>query len=366
MKILVVHASAGAGHMKAAEAVCHFLQRHSTHQVSLVDALDHTSRRYKRCYRETYAFLITWIPAIWGGLFAFLNISWLQPVFRCLRRWINRINAAAFHVFLEQQSFDVIISTHFMPTEVAARLKRQGRIASRLITVVTDFDVHRIWLAEGVDVYAVASDWTRERMRSLGVSGDTVVATGIPVHERFVGPKDRKQIREALGLRPEAFTVLMATGSFGIGPMEAILDAFDEVQVMVVCGHNAALKRRLEQRRRPVVRVMGLVDNMPDLMAAADVMVTKPGGLSISEALVSHLPLIFFNAIPGQETRNVVVLRRHGIGIAARSPRRITALARQWADDPALYAKARQQTEVLARPMAARDVARLVERGNDR
>ena len=110
-----------------------------------------------------------------------------------------------------------------------------------------------------------------------------------------------------MGLQPDLFTVLVATGSFGIGPIEGIIDVLKGFQVIVVCGHNRDLFRKLSGKYCALVKVLGLVDNMHELMAVSDAMVTKPGGLSICEALVSQLPLIFFNAIPGQEIGNIKV-----------------------------------------------------------
>ena len=257
--------------------------------------------------------------------------------------------------------FDYIVMTHFMPTEIAAALKRAGRISSKLITVITDFDVHKIWIAKGIDVYAVASDWTRGKLVSIGISPERVLASGIPTDEKFLTLVDISVLKRKLGLQEDIFTVLVATGSFGIGPIEDIISTLKGFQVIVVCGHNAGLFQKLSAKGLKHVHVLGLVDNMHELMAVSDVMVTKPGGLSISEALVSQLPLIFFNAIPGQETGNIKVLKTYGIGISGCSVTQIGEELKKLQTSKDLFLTVFKKTKALARPSAVKDIVSLIK-----
>lgn len=361
MNILVIHASAGAGHFKAAEALYKGIQNTTAHEAVLIDALDYTSPFFKTFYKGTYYFFISKMPWLWGFFFWLLDISWLQPVVRWGRRLYNSLNAGKLHRYLEESQFDYIFMTHFMPTEVAAALKRSGRLTSRLITVITDFDVHKIWLADGIDRYTVASDWTARKMERLGMPRDRVVAAGIPTDQKFSTPMDIGALKNKLGLEHNIFTVLMATGSFGIGPIKEILLTLSKFQVIVVCGHNKKLYEELSARNNRLVKVMGLVDNMHELMAVADAMVTKPGGLSISEALVSQLPLIFFNAIPGQETGNIKVLKEHGIGISGCTIPEIAEKLIQWKYSRDVFLTQLKKTKALARPFAVRDIISLIK-----
>jgi len=361
MKILVIHASAGAGHLKAAEALYDGIRKSTDHDVVLVDALDYSSFFFKRFYKETYSFLITKAPWLWGFFFRVLDFSWLQPSVRFLRRIQNTLHTKGLHRFLQKEQFDYIFMTHFMPTEVAAALKRKGLIASKLITVITDFDVHKIWLADGVDVYAVASDWTKEKMKRIGVLQENVIVSGIPTNEKFSASVDVGSLKKKLGLREDLFTVLIATGSFGIGPIEETINILEGFQVIVVCGHNKGLYQRLSAKHSALVNVLGLVDNMHELMAASDAMVTKPGGLSISEALVSQLPLIFFNAIPGQETGNIKVLKTYGIGISGCSIDQIGKELAKMRSSEDIFLTILKKTKVLARPFAVKDIISLIK-----
>ena len=361
VKILVIYASAGAGHLKAAEAVYHGIQKSTDHDVVLVDALDYSSFLFKRFYKQTYFFLISKIPYVWGLAFWFLDLPWLQPLVRFLRRIQNTLNTQKLHRFMEEEKFDYIVMTHFMPTEIAAALKRSGRISSKLITVITDFDVHRIWLANGIDIYTVASDWTKGKLESIGIPDEQVFVSGIPTDEKFSASVDIRVLKGKLGLREDMFTVLVATGSFGIGPIEDIIDELKGFQIIVVCGHNQKLYQKLSAKNSRLVHVLGLVDNMHELMAVSDVMVTKPGGLSISEALVSQLPLIFFNAIPGQETGNIRVLKTYGIGISGCNIDQIGKRLKEMRTSKDMFLTTLKKTKALARPSAVKDIISLIK-----
>lgn len=361
MKILFIHASAGAGHLKAAEALFNYVKNNTSHEAVFVDALDYTYPFFKKCYREIYRFLITNIPWIWGFCFAVLDIPALQPFIRGFRRIYNSINAKKLHQFLIDEKFDFIFSCHFMPTEITAALKRAGKIQSTVVTVVTDYDVHRIWTADGMDHYVVATEWTMAKLASMGVNILQISATGIPNDERFSNTRDIQSLKKKLGLKEDMFTVLIATGSFGIGPIEEIIDAVSGVQAIVVCGHNKKLFDRLSKKQSELVHVKGLVDNMYELMAVSDVMVTKPGGLSITEALVSQLPLIFFNAIPGQESNNIKVLNQYGIGaVGGNVPDLVKELDRLRSSKDA-FLEALKKTQIIARPHATRDIISLIK-----
>ncbi len=361
MKILVVHASAGAGHTKAAEALYQGLIKNPANKVTIIDSLDYTSPSFKNLYRGSYTFFVTKIPGVWGFCFWLLDQDWLQPLVKLGRRIYNGCNAGKLEKLLKEENFDYIFSTHFLASEVAPALKRKGLITSKIVTIVTDFDVHRIWLAQGTDSYTVASPWTKEKIKSLGVDDKQIFVTGIPTDEKFARQFDKLEAKKKLGLEPNAFTVLMATGSFGTGPLEEILEALKGFQVVVVCGHNKALYEKLSQTQRPLVKILGLVNNMPDIMAAADVMVTKPGGLSISEALISFLPLIFFNPIPGQETNNIMVLKKYGIGISDCTIPQIADELQKFRSSPDLFVTAVKKTQLLACPNAVRDIIALIK-----
>lgn len=360
MKILVIHTTAGAGHKKAAEAIYNGLLRHTTHQAHLVDALDYTNPFFKASYPKVYVFLVTKMPWLWQAFFLLFNIPFLRPLLSLVRRCYNAINTQALVKFLKQQHFDAIMTTHFMPAEVSAYLKRTGQIKSKVICVVTDFDVHPIWINQGIDVYTAACEYTKEKIVNFGINPQNVFVTGIPTDEKFALVTDRPLIRRRLKINVDLFTVLVATGSFGMGPIEDLVDLLQGYQLLIVCGNNRRLYERLKLRAADRVHVFGLVGNMHELMAAADCIVTKPGGLSIAEALVKKLPMIFFSAIPGQETGNINVLKKYQAAWDQGSLRDIVGKIDDLSSSPQAYEALRQKLEALSKPNAVADIINLI------
>ncbi len=360
MKILIIHASAGAGHTKAAEALYGGIKGHAGVDVVIIDALDYTNPFNKFLYQKTYSLLVTRVPLLWGWFFSLTDLPALRPTVRLLRRFFNGLVCGSLVNFLKKEQFDFILSTHFLSNEVTAYLKRRGDIKAKVIAVITDFDVHSIWLREGIDVYAVACDTTKEKLVKLGVKEEKIAVTGIPVHAKFLQIEDKVVLKEKLGVKPGVFTVLLATGSFGMGPIAELVADLSECQVLVVCGHNTRLYNILQDKAMPGVKVFGLVDNMQELMSVADVMITKPGGLSIAEALVKDLPLIFFSAIPGQETNNVNVLQKYGIGINGQNIAQIVVELRRLSTSYDEFRAVRKNIARLAKPQAVELIKTLI------
>ena len=361
MKVAVIHVKAGAGHFKAAEAIYYGIKEHTEHDVQLVDALDYTHPIFKKAYAGIYTIMITYGPWLWGFVFSVINIPCLQWLICKFRRCYNFLNAYRLHRFLVCHNFDYIIMTHFLPTEVAASLKRRGKIKARLITCITDFDVHRIWLAEGIDLYCVASEWTKDKSKRLGIESSKIVVTGIPTHEKFSACHDDKAIKKKLGLGQEKFIVLVATGSFGIGPIEDIIKILKDLCVIVVCGHNKKRYKDLKAKGYPNAKILGLVDNMDELMSIADVMVTKPGGISIAEALVMGLPLFFFNAIPGQEEGNIQVLKEYDVGVSVCPIAGIKEELDYLRKSLETYEKSTAKIKKIAKPSSVNSVIKLIQ-----
>jgi len=360
MKILVIHASAGAGHTKAAEALYQGIKESAQYEVALINSLNYTSPAYKKSYQDTYTFMVTKLPWAWGFFCWLTDIPFLRGLVRFSRRVFNSIVAKALEEYFKKEKFDWIFSTHFLANEVSAALKRKNLVHAKIVSVVTDFDVHSIWLAEGIDFYTVATVWTREKLRKLGVPNDKIINSGIPTDKKFSAYKDIAALKNKLRIKSDVFTVLMATGSFGIGPIAEIVEALKGFQVLVVCGHNKNLYERLSSRATDLAHIYGLVNNMDELMAVADVMITKPGGLSVSEALVNHLPLIFFSPIPGQETNNIKVLKEYGVGFNQPDIRAMVEEIKKISQSADYLEKAKEKVLQIARPDAVKEIVNLI------
>jgi processive 1,2-diacylglycerol beta-glucosyltransferase len=361
MKILVIHATAGAGHKKAAEAIYHGIQAKTSFDVQIVDALDYTNSFFKYSYPSFYTFVVSHVSWLWAIFFTILDWPLIQPLVGVVRRIYNGLNGGRLQNLLKKEQFDYIICTQFLSAEVSAHLRRTNQIKSKVICVVTDFDVHRIWVCKGIDYYCGASEYTREKLIALGVAPEKIVVSGIPTDPKFLKEYDQAALRRQWGFKENAVTVLIATGSFGFGPIEEIVDLLSKHQLIVVCGHNQTLYDRLLQRQLPRVKVCGLVNNMDELMSACDVMVTKPGGLSIAEALVKGLALIFFSAIPGQETGNIRVLTKYGVGYGQRRIEEMAAIVNGLQESPQELTAQRARSKAFSKPHAVDTIIQLLK-----
>ncbi len=292
------------------------------------------------------------LPKLWAVFFDITDREWAQPLFQGTRRIYNGANTAPLVKFIKENNFDVIMTAHFLSTEVVGYLRRTGQFKGKLVTVVTDYDVHKIWLTKGVDEYCVATDFTKSRLVDMGVDAAKIFVTGIPVDEKFCQQRDKAELRRKLGVDPAAFTVLLSTSSFGFGPIEELAEKLKDVQLFIISGNNKQLKERLAAKNNPKHKILGFVDNMEELMAASDVMLTKPGGLSISEALANGLPLVFFSPIPGQETGNVRVLAANGVGDSDKTVDEMATILKEYAASPKKLADARAASLKLAKPNA--------------
>jgi len=361
VKIFIIHASAGAGHRKAAEALANAFARCAGQGISVekIDALDYSSALFRKAYPAVYIFLVTYVPFLWGILFHVLNFAPLAPLVRVIRHQANAFHGRRLisHILAEQP--DVVVCEHFFSAELVSALKKQGRYRGTVITGVTDFGVHLFWINPGTDYYFVASDMTKQELIGKGIPENIIMVTGIPIEEKFSKNPGKAAMRSKLGLAENRFTVLVTSGGFGVGPLMEIVRLLDrmneELQMVVICGKNDALVKLFEKEKyAKTVKVFGYVHNMDECMEASDVIITKSGGLTVSESLAKCLPMIIIKPIPGQETRNAEVLEQHNSGLRLTDVALITEkIAFLLKDNQRGLNEMRNNARNLARPQAA-------------
>jgi len=360
MKIVIACTSAGAGHLKAAEAIYnYFLGKNPSQDLVLVDILEESHFLFGNFYSRGYSFMVNHAQWLWRFIFHITSQKNLQPALTKVRTLNNRLNTRNFRQYLIQANPEIIISTHYLTANIASNLKKKSRITSKLVTVITDFGVHPFWIYDKTDLYAVASDSSRQELVKLGIPADKIRVTGIPVDPKFSGGFNKLELRKKFDLDPQKFTVLVVTGSFGIGPIEQIVDLLQgQVQVLAVCAKNEKLFARLKAKDYSEVKVFGFVDNIDELMAVSDLIVTKPGGLSISELLAMELVPVFISAIPGQEAQNIKVLAKYGIGERAQNAARVKAIVLDYLKSPQKLQAAKARIAQMRKPNAAEEIYR--------
>lgn len=319
-RIAIATVTAGAGHLQAAAALEESWKRqHPEDVVERRDVLEFTSKLFRKFYSEAYLQLVEHAPELWGALFRRSDDPVAAEKLSRVRQALGRVNARRFVDWLVEFQPDVVLCTHYLPQEILGGLRKKASLTKwpMVTSIVTDFEAHALWLEKVVDLYCVAADSTGARLVARGVAKDAVVTTGIPVSDRFRAKPDRKAARKKLGLRDDLPVLLVLGGGFGMGPVAEIVTALNRlettVQVAVVCGRNADLLREVAtvERRHPT-HLLGFVHNMQDWMTASDLILTKPGGLTSSEALALGRPMMILNPIPGQETANSDFLLERG------------------------------------------------------
>lgn len=366
MKIIVTYASTGAGHLKAAEAIYGYLkERYSEIDVKLVDILDKAACFYRLGYYLGYNFLIRHAKFAWSICFWFTQFRLFRIFTRPVARALNYLNTKQFAGFLIAENPDFVISTHFLSSEIIAALKKSKKIKSKLITVITDFGVHPFWISKGTDYYVVASTFTANLLIKEGINAEKIKVFGIPVNSKFTKQYQRNILCQKLNLDASQFTLLVMTGSFGIGPIEAIVELLKEnAQILVVCANNKKLFSKLSNKNYPQVSTFGFVDNIHELMAVTDVIVTKPGGLSICELLSMELAPIFICAIPGQETLNIKALQDLGVGISANSAQEIKKIVLDFKSNPDKLRLIKEKIRQIKKPFAAEELCDAICKGS--
>ncbi len=368
VKILVTHVPAGAGHQRAAEVVAQSLKGSSgSAEVVLLNALEGVNPWYRWCFTRGYLWLIQQAPQIWGILYHLTDLSTLRRGVRWLHRTSNSRHARGLEAILLNARPEVIVGTHFLPMEVAAHLKESRRISARLVTVITDYLPHALWVVPGIDTYVVGSSQAKEDLLRRGIPSGKIELLGIPVDPKFSLSHDRSALARRLGLEPDRFILLIGSGGSGTGPIPALVDVLGKVtgriQLLVVAGTNDLLYQRCEalKNRFPhPMQVYRFISNMDELMSVSDLIVTKAGGLTCAEALAKGLPLLLVSPIPGQESRNAQVLVQLGAALWAKSVPQVPGVVQHLLDHPEELEHLSRRSQEIRRPAAASQIAQRI------
>ena len=366
--VLILYGSAGHGHENAARAVdeaCGILDPSA--KPCLADALDYAEPFFASGYRKSYLFLIERLPWLWGFFYFLLDFRLSDALVRPVRRIVNFLFGKKLERLLVREQPSVIVCTHFFPLEVVGALKRQGRIRSTVVVVVTDYLPHYFWVEKNADFYAVALPETAEGLKIRGVPESKIRVLGIPIESKFETRRSRAEASAAVGVRGDIFTALVTSGGAGIGSggriVQSLLELGTSIQVLTVCGNNRALSERLvplEISSAGRLKVFGFVKNMDVLMEASDVVIGKSGGLTLTESLSKGKPMIILSPVPGQETRNADCVRQYGAGLVASSTAEALRHTESVMKDASLLHRLSEAATGMARPRAAYDLARWV------
>jgi processive 1,2-diacylglycerol beta-glucosyltransferase len=368
-KVLLLSASAGAGHLRAAQALEKALNELGTiSEVQHVDVLNYTNKVFRHFYSKAYIDLVNKMPEVPGWMYDKLDKPWKNERRRLA---LDKLNTRPLVKLLRDYQPDIIINTHFLPAEIVSWLKAKEKLSSRQAVVVTDFDVHAMWLVHHYEHYFVAIEEARVYLEALGIPAEKISVTGIPIDPVFAQKKDKLEMRQKHGLESDRPTILLSAGGFGVGSVEALIGSLlplkHKAQVVAVCGRNAELKHRLDRSnlkrkgdQSVLVKPIGYTQEMDELMTASDIVLGKPGGLTTSEGLAKGLVFAIVNPIPGQEERNSDHLLEAGVAIRCNSLPTLAYKIDMLLDDSSRFHRMQVASKRLGRPNAAREIVREV------
>jgi processive 1,2-diacylglycerol beta-glucosyltransferase len=361
-RILILSASVGNGHVTAAESLKKAFEiKGLSGDVRHEDVLKFTNPAFRRLYSDAYIGLVNKMPDVLGWMYD----QWDQPWKNEKRRlFFDKLNTRPFVKMLREYDPDWIVCTHFLPSEIISDLKSHGKLHTRQAIVVTDFDMHAMWLCRNFEHYFVALDETRVYLESLGCPREKITVSGIPIDPKFGETKPADEMRAKYGLATDIPTVMLSLGGFGVGKIETLLTSLRTIesplQVVAMCGKNNELKEQLEHdsHATDTVRVIpvGYTRDMDEYMSASDLIVGKPGGLTTCEALAKGLVFVIANPIPGQEERNADHLLEQGAAIRSNNPATLGYKIEKLINDPSRLKAMRVNALKFSRPNAAFEI----------
>jgi processive 1,2-diacylglycerol beta-glucosyltransferase len=365
-RIVILSASVGAGHIRAAQAIESALGSILPDAtIAHLDALDLTNAAFRRAYGKGYFRAAARAPRFVGWMYDFLDHPSDHGATNITRNFFERLNFTRLSRLLTDHQWDLAICTHFLPAALIARLRRKEVVSFPQAVVVTDFDVHGMWISRPCERFFVATDEAKANLAAQDVPASDISVTGIPIDPIFSEPLDRAEAAFRLGLTTDRPIVLQLAGGFGVGSIERIHRAICQIerplQIVVVTGRNtdaADALAQIDHHPRHLRKILGFTTQMHELFRAADVVVTKPGGLTSAEALASACPMVISEPIPGQEDRNADYLLENGCAIKVNNLASLTHKLATLLDDPARLARMRTAAQSKSRPQAAFDVAK--------
>jgi processive 1,2-diacylglycerol beta-glucosyltransferase len=322
-RVLILSEGFGAGHTQAAHALAVSIKRMSPSvQTRVLELGSFLHPTIFPLIFNAYKKTVTSQPKLYGMVY---RSQYKKKIGRLSQLALHRIFYAQTAHIIRTLKPNAIVCTHPFPNIVVSRLKRSAGLDIPLCTVITDYDAHGTWVSAETNRYLVSTPEVKNKLISRGISSRIIRVTGIPVHPNFYQHQDKDQVREQFGLKPMP-TVLVMGGGWGLMKQEELLKYMvawrDQIQFIFVLGNNQ--KARDEMEEDPAfahenIKLIGFTREVDKLMEISDLLITKPGGMTCTEALAKGLPMLFHEAIPGQEEENAQYFTSNGFGEQLKS-----------------------------------------------
>ncbi len=327
-KLLILSASTGAGHMRAAEALRQTaLLRYPEVTVVHFDVMDYVSIPMRRTVLHSYDILVKRLPELWGFFYDKLNGRKSGERFKRLTKRLTKLNSTRLYQAIADFAPDEIICTHFLPADLVLNAPKRFGIGAPVSVVITDYDIHALWLVPGTIHFFVGTQQMAWKIHNRGWKKEDVTVSGIPIAPAFSEDKSIETLRAKHHISSDKKTILVLSGGQGLAHTDritrTILAANTPATVIVIAGKSKILENKLRTLRAPAgidLRVVGWTDEMDEYMRLADVIVSKSGGLTTSECMVLGKAMIAIEPIPGQEEHNAQFILERQAGVVAHTP----------------------------------------------
>lgn len=365
MKLLILSVSAGGGHMNAAEALkAHALLNFPNAEIEIIDTIKYINPLLDKVIIGSYLKSLKISPSLFGILY---NYSENDYALATVSNKFNELMSYKILPFIKDFNPDAIIATHPFPIEMLSILKSKSKLPMPVVSILTDYAPHSTWIHPNVDAYIVSNSDMIEDMIARGVNKEIIYDYGIPVHPEFLKKHSKETTLTSLNLDPNKTTLLLMGGSLGIGN---ILDVYEQIssipldfQVIAIAGNNKKLLSTLADNisnSSKETRIVGYTNEVNKYMQASDLLITKPGGLTVSEALICNTPLAIFSAIPGQEEKNAEFLLKHNLATSLANVKDCSDIIKDLILNQHKLNDMRNTCTKFAKPKAGKDILNLV------
>lgn len=365
MRILILSVTAGQGHNRTAKGIAGIAQSRD-HECKIVDTFEYVSPAMGELVDEGYRLSIAFTPKAFGRAFRSFERAEQEyaAVLRAYKIVSTRMSYELEEVYQQFQP-DAVVCTMSFAAQIATAIYERGVCRAPRMGIVTDYTLHPFWVGTNLDMLVSPSEQLTESFVAKGIDPRIIKPVGIPISLDFAKHIDRQAACDELGIENMP-TLLLMGGSMGHGDIAKAIESMDKsaspFQILAVCGSNVRMQHRLEkmQTRKPM-RVYGFTDKIHVMMSASDMIVTKPGGLTVSEAVAKKLPMVLINPIPGQEERNMDFLTNHGMAMRANATLPVGEVVGQLMLSQARRRLMSQAQEAFGKPNATLDVCQLLE-----
>lgn len=367
-KVVILYAAVGGGHFKAAEAIkTYILENKINCTVKMLDALKYTNKTIDKIVVKSYVNMARYSPELWGEIY---KLSAKQYSVANFSNAVQKILSFKLIKYFYNEQPDYIISTHPFATEMCAALKKKGKITSSLNVIITDYASHLFWelKPQCIDNYFVANKEIKHTMVHNGIKSSKIHVTGIPISPDFFKKFNKIDIYREFELNEDKKTILIfGGGEYGLSNIKdfynELLKLDEDVQIIIIAGkHSKSQKifKELSSNSNKKIIVLGYTNKIPELMQIADLVISKPGGLTTTEILTNQIPFVIINPIPGQEEENAQFLLNNGAAVQLFNSRKTKPFLENLISDSTRLENMKAMQKHIATPNSTKNIVDII------